>query len=299
MSLSQDVEVLRTIPLFAKIEPPKLKLLAFTSERLEFMDGDALFHQGDVGDAAYIILRGRADVMVDSRERRGQGRAPEQQRHHRRDRDPVRRAAHRDRGRRDRSRHAARLQGRLLPPGQPVPADRHRGDARAGLAPASHHPGADLGAGAAQRARQGGGRAAAAEMTALPAAVAVATAWPRRPGPVLDWLIGEARQLPDGPSAARRAGQAPARVRACRSRAPRSTSAPSIRSCSASASTGSAAPTRSGSSAPSAASSGPSSSSAQPDAGPVRGRGRGPPAPRSAGRRVRLPAVRGAARSRA
>jgi CRP-like cAMP-binding protein len=66
MSLSKDVEVLRSIPLFAKIEPAKLKLLAFTSERLEFMDGDPLFRQGDVGDAAYIILDGVADVMVDS-----------------------------------------------------------------------------------------------------------------------------------------------------------------------------------------------------------------------------------------
>ena len=66
MSLSKDVEILRTIPLFAKIEPSKLKLLAFTSERLEFMDGDPLFRQGDVGDAAYIILDGAADVMVNS-----------------------------------------------------------------------------------------------------------------------------------------------------------------------------------------------------------------------------------------
>jgi len=66
MSLTQDVEIMRTIPLFAKIEPSKLKLLAFTSERLEFMDGDELFHQGDVGDAAYIILDGAADVMVES-----------------------------------------------------------------------------------------------------------------------------------------------------------------------------------------------------------------------------------------
>ncbi|MCC2663623.1 MAG: Crp/Fnr family transcriptional regulator [Geminicoccaceae bacterium] len=65
-SLSQDVEVLRTIPLFAKIEPSKLKLLAFTSERLEFMAGQELFHQGDFGDAAYIILDGVADVMVDT-----------------------------------------------------------------------------------------------------------------------------------------------------------------------------------------------------------------------------------------
>jgi CRP/FNR family transcriptional regulator, cyclic AMP receptor protein len=66
MSLSQDVEVLRSIPLFAKFEPAKLKLLAFTSERLEFMAGDELFHQGDAPDAAYIILDGVADVMVDT-----------------------------------------------------------------------------------------------------------------------------------------------------------------------------------------------------------------------------------------
>jgi CRP/FNR family transcriptional regulator, cyclic AMP receptor protein len=66
MSLSKDVEVLRTIPLFAKIEPAKLKLLAFTSERLQFMDGDEVCRQGDFGDAAYIILDGKADVLVDT-----------------------------------------------------------------------------------------------------------------------------------------------------------------------------------------------------------------------------------------
>jgi CRP-like cAMP-binding protein len=66
MSLAKDVEVLRSIPIFAKIEPAKLKLLAFTSERLEFMDGDEVCHQGDFGDAAYIILDGQADVLVDT-----------------------------------------------------------------------------------------------------------------------------------------------------------------------------------------------------------------------------------------
>jgi CRP-like cAMP-binding protein len=65
MSLSKDVEVLKNIPLFAKIEPAKLKLLAFTSERLQFMPGEALFHQGDFGDAAYIILDGEVDVLVE------------------------------------------------------------------------------------------------------------------------------------------------------------------------------------------------------------------------------------------
>ncbi len=66
MSISKDVEVLRGIPLFAKIDPAKLKLLAFTSERLCFMAGDDLFRQGDTGDAAYIILQGEADVVVDT-----------------------------------------------------------------------------------------------------------------------------------------------------------------------------------------------------------------------------------------
>lgn len=66
MTLQKDVEVLRSIPLFAKIEPSKLKLLAFTSEHLEFMAGDQLCRQGDPGDAAYIVLDGEADVLIDT-----------------------------------------------------------------------------------------------------------------------------------------------------------------------------------------------------------------------------------------
>jgi CRP-like cAMP-binding protein len=66
MSLTEDVEVLRNIPLFAKINPKKLKLLAFTSERLRYPAGDELFHQDDPGDAAYVILEGEADILVDT-----------------------------------------------------------------------------------------------------------------------------------------------------------------------------------------------------------------------------------------
>ena len=65
MTLQRDVEVLRSIPLFSKIDPAKLKLLAFTSEHLEFDAGDTLFRQGDAGDAAYILLDGNADILVD------------------------------------------------------------------------------------------------------------------------------------------------------------------------------------------------------------------------------------------
>ncbi len=64
MTLNEEVELLRKIPLFAKVEPSKLKLLAFTSERVSYDAGQALFVQGDMGDAAYIIVEGDADVEV-------------------------------------------------------------------------------------------------------------------------------------------------------------------------------------------------------------------------------------------
>ena len=52
--------------MFRKIEPSKLKLLAFTSERLTFQDGHRLFAQGDAGDAAYIIIDGSAEVKINT-----------------------------------------------------------------------------------------------------------------------------------------------------------------------------------------------------------------------------------------
>ena len=66
MTLTKDVEFLHDIPLFAKVEPAKLKLLAFTSDRLEYRSGDELFHESDYGDAVYIILNGKIDILVDS-----------------------------------------------------------------------------------------------------------------------------------------------------------------------------------------------------------------------------------------
>jgi len=66
VSINDDVELLRRIPMFAKVEPAKLKLLAFTSERVTYGEGQELFHQGDNADAAYIIVAGTVDVVVDS-----------------------------------------------------------------------------------------------------------------------------------------------------------------------------------------------------------------------------------------
>jgi CRP/FNR family transcriptional regulator, cyclic AMP receptor protein len=65
MSLQQEFEVLRRVPFFAEIEPSKLKLLAFMSERVGFDDGKILCRQGDPGDAAYLILDGQVDIVLE------------------------------------------------------------------------------------------------------------------------------------------------------------------------------------------------------------------------------------------
>ncbi len=65
MLLNDEVKMLKLVPLFAGVSPAKLKLLAFTSERVVYRADEILFAQGDTGDAAFVILSGRAEVLVD------------------------------------------------------------------------------------------------------------------------------------------------------------------------------------------------------------------------------------------
>lgn len=65
MSINEEVDRLRRIPLFANVDATKLKLLAFASERLTFPPETELFRQGDVADAAYLIMEGTADVLIE------------------------------------------------------------------------------------------------------------------------------------------------------------------------------------------------------------------------------------------
>ncbi|MGD8577689.1 MAG: cyclic nucleotide-binding domain-containing protein [Lysobacterales bacterium] len=64
--LNEITSVLMDIPLFAGIGRSKLKLLAYTSERVHFEAGEEVFHQGDTGDHAYVILEGEAEVVLES-----------------------------------------------------------------------------------------------------------------------------------------------------------------------------------------------------------------------------------------
>ena len=64
MSLNEEVDVLRNIPMFSNIEPSKLKLLAFTSERLTFQQDQLVCKQGDMDDSMYVIIGGAVDVII-------------------------------------------------------------------------------------------------------------------------------------------------------------------------------------------------------------------------------------------
>ncbi len=66
MNLNEEVELLKLVPIFSKIEQAKLKLLAFTSERVNFAVGQEVCHQGDPGNTMYVILGGTADVLIDT-----------------------------------------------------------------------------------------------------------------------------------------------------------------------------------------------------------------------------------------
>ena len=66
MSMNQEVEALRKVPMLKAVDAAKLKLLAFMSERMTFRPGEALCVQGETGDRAFVIMEGSADVLVDT-----------------------------------------------------------------------------------------------------------------------------------------------------------------------------------------------------------------------------------------
>ena len=66
MDIQQETESLRNVPMFAKLDPSKLKLLAFTSQQLHFEDGEVLFRLGDRADCAYVIISGKVEIVAET-----------------------------------------------------------------------------------------------------------------------------------------------------------------------------------------------------------------------------------------
>ncbi|MCX7961693.1 MAG: Crp/Fnr family transcriptional regulator [Burkholderiales bacterium] len=64
MSLEQEFETIRSVPIFSTIDPAMQKLLAFSSERLAYAPGQVMFSAGDAPEYAYIVMEGEVDISV-------------------------------------------------------------------------------------------------------------------------------------------------------------------------------------------------------------------------------------------
>ena len=66
LDLAEETDLLRKIPMFAKMETSKLKLLAFASEIVSFDPGDVVMSIGDSADVAYVIMQGAVDIITET-----------------------------------------------------------------------------------------------------------------------------------------------------------------------------------------------------------------------------------------
>src|SRR5678816_3393281 len=64
MSLEQEFELIRRVPIFSTTDPSMQKLLAFSSDRLTYDEGQLMFSAGDPPDSAYIVMEGEVDITV-------------------------------------------------------------------------------------------------------------------------------------------------------------------------------------------------------------------------------------------
>ena len=66
MDVFQEAEQLKQVPMFSKLAPAKLKLMAFTSEAVTFQGGQILFHVNDPTDCVYVIMDGEVEILAES-----------------------------------------------------------------------------------------------------------------------------------------------------------------------------------------------------------------------------------------
>lgn len=62
MMLASEVQTLQRIAMFRDVEPAKLKLLAFTGERITYQPGEKIFEEGEASDAVYAIVDGQVEI---------------------------------------------------------------------------------------------------------------------------------------------------------------------------------------------------------------------------------------------
>lgn len=63
MRLDEIIGFLRRIPIFEKVDPEALRLLAFSAARRQLRPGDILFRRNDYSDGGYLIIEG--EIVLD------------------------------------------------------------------------------------------------------------------------------------------------------------------------------------------------------------------------------------------
>jgi CRP/FNR family cyclic AMP-dependent transcriptional regulator len=66
MQVKAEVELLQQIPLFANSDAVHLQFLAFSSRSVSLAAGGFLFRKGDKDAAAYLLLKGTAEIYDDA-----------------------------------------------------------------------------------------------------------------------------------------------------------------------------------------------------------------------------------------
>ncbi len=64
MDVFQEAERLQQVPMFSKLDPAKLKLLAFTSDAVAWKDGDILCRVNEPSDTVFVVLGGEVEIIV-------------------------------------------------------------------------------------------------------------------------------------------------------------------------------------------------------------------------------------------
>ena len=64
MNVNDAVDVMQGTPIFRKLDPKRLRVVAMMGETLSYRAGERLFEAGDDGDSAFIILSGGVDVIL-------------------------------------------------------------------------------------------------------------------------------------------------------------------------------------------------------------------------------------------
>lgn len=63
MNVDDEAQLLSRVPTFAKCDPARLKLLAFTSRVLRFAPGDLVLRAGEPSDSTLLILEGTVEFV--------------------------------------------------------------------------------------------------------------------------------------------------------------------------------------------------------------------------------------------